>query len=218
MDTVLSTDTPNAGRVKWNGNDNELQGNINTVSAALTTHKSSSDHDSRYYTETEIDAQQAAQDAALNTHKSSGDHDARYYTETEINSMLASRRFGFTFVGLLKSTFSSLSLDGIAGIELVTPRAGCLTAIGVKRISDSAAEVKTATYRSSGTTAQGRFSQGARIGFHRNTSTGANWPTVGGSAVNAAGLDSISIIDNVSDFIITIEGLYDTGDAIGGIG
>jgi hypothetical protein len=91
MDTVLSTDTPNAGRVKWNSNDSELQGNINTVSAALTTHKSSSDHDSRYYTETEIDAQQAAQDAALNTHKSSGDHDSRYYTETEIDAQQAAQ-------------------------------------------------------------------------------------------------------------------------------
>lgn len=46
IDLVLSSDTPNAGRVKWNGDDTELSGRIDNAEAALTTHKSSADHDS----------------------------------------------------------------------------------------------------------------------------------------------------------------------------
>jgi len=45
------------------------EGNITTDAAALATHKTSSDHDGRYYTETELNA---------------GQLDTRYYTETEI--------------------------------------------------------------------------------------------------------------------------------------
>jgi hypothetical protein len=56
INTVQSTDTPNAGRIKWNDNDTLLQAEIDAVSAALTTHETSADHDSRYYTKTYIDA------------------------------------------------------------------------------------------------------------------------------------------------------------------
>lgn len=45
--------------------------NISSGVAALNTHKASSDHDSRYYTETELN---------------NGALDARYYTETELNA------------------------------------------------------------------------------------------------------------------------------------
>ncbi len=66
-----------------------------TLYDLLSTHKSSSDHDSRYYTETEVDSK-------FTTHKSSGDHDGRYYTETEINNKLAytagSATINFTYV------------------------------------------------------------------------------------------------------------------------
>ena len=55
--------------------------------AELDAHKTSADHDGRYYTDEQIDAQQAIQDAALATHKISADHDGRYYTETEINAL-----------------------------------------------------------------------------------------------------------------------------------
>jgi hypothetical protein len=84
MQNVLSTDTPNAGRVKWNDNDTE-------ISNALNTHKTSADHDSRYYTEGEVDAALAVRDNNLNAHKSSADHDSRYYTETEVDAALAVR-------------------------------------------------------------------------------------------------------------------------------
>lgn len=60
----------------------------------LTTHKTSTDHDGRYYTETEItsgyysksaiDTAFTTRDGNLNTHKTSADHDGRYFTETEI--------------------------------------------------------------------------------------------------------------------------------------
>lgn len=46
IEPVVSSDTPNAGRVKWNANDTELSGRIDDADAALTTHKSSADHDS----------------------------------------------------------------------------------------------------------------------------------------------------------------------------
>jgi hypothetical protein len=62
---------------------------------ALTTHKTSADHDGRYYTETEIDGKitvlnnaDTANTNALTTHKASADHDGRYYTETEIDSKI----------------------------------------------------------------------------------------------------------------------------------
>jgi hypothetical protein len=60
IEAVQSTDTPNQGRVKWNANDAELNTNIGAVSAALNTHKTSSDHDSRYYTKSVVDSKDAA--------------------------------------------------------------------------------------------------------------------------------------------------------------
>ena len=75
-------DSPNSGRVKWNDNDTGLQADIIGVNAALVAHEASSDHDSRYYTETEADAYFAQRDANLNTHKSSTDHDAAYVKKT----------------------------------------------------------------------------------------------------------------------------------------
>lgn len=59
IEAVPSTDTPNQGRLKWNANDAELDGKVNTQAAALVSHKSSSDHDGRYYTESEVDARDA---------------------------------------------------------------------------------------------------------------------------------------------------------------
>ncbi|AHF08562.1 hypothetical protein [Desulfitobacterium metallireducens] len=60
---------------------------------ALTTHKTSTDHDGRYYTEAEIDSKITTLNSAdstnasnLNTHKTSVDHDGRYYTETELGA------------------------------------------------------------------------------------------------------------------------------------
>jgi hypothetical protein len=91
---VPSTDTPNAGRVKWNDNDITLQTAQESIAADLNEHKISSDHDGRYYTETEVDtffnSLQTAQEniaADLNAHKVSSDHDGRYYTQTEVNTL-----------------------------------------------------------------------------------------------------------------------------------
>lgn len=61
----------------------------------MTNHKASGDHDSRYYTETEIDTKISTintnvannQNNILN-HKSSADHDGRYYTKTELQAYL----------------------------------------------------------------------------------------------------------------------------------
>lgn len=50
---------------------NTNQTSISSVSTALNTHKTSSDHDGRYYTETELN---------------NGALDSRYYTETELNN------------------------------------------------------------------------------------------------------------------------------------
>ena len=61
-----------------------------TSTSTLNTHKSSSDHDGRYYTESEIDTISGSLsseiDDDITTHAASGDHDGRYYTETEINT------------------------------------------------------------------------------------------------------------------------------------
>lgn len=51
--------------------------------AALDTHKTSTDHDGRYYTETEMDGQLAFKSDI--TH----DHDTRYYTKTQADILLA---------------------------------------------------------------------------------------------------------------------------------
>jgi hypothetical protein len=75
-----------------------LQDQINAKGTDLTTHKSSSDHDGRYYTEAEIDAKittintrNTADEGALATHKTSSDHDGRYYTESEMDTKLGTK-------------------------------------------------------------------------------------------------------------------------------
>lgn len=91
-ETVLSTDTPNQGRVKWNNNDVANE-------SALNTHKSSGDHDGRYALVGHNHAgvydpagSAAAVQSALDTHKSSSDHDAhndgRYLTVGYLSSLV----------------------------------------------------------------------------------------------------------------------------------
>lgn len=74
---VDSSDTPNQGRTKWNTNDTNLKATADALEAQQAAHVGEG-HPSLYYTKTEIDTQQAAQDAALTAHKTSGDHDTRY--------------------------------------------------------------------------------------------------------------------------------------------
>lgn len=54
---------------------------VQALIQALNAHKTSADHDGRYYTETEVGT-------LFTNHNSSGDHDGRYYTETETNTLL----------------------------------------------------------------------------------------------------------------------------------
>jgi hypothetical protein len=75
--------TPRSGRDTWNANDvgianvaNAAEATANAVTTNLNTHKASGDHDSRYYTEGEVDNKFAV-------HNASADHDGRYYTEGE---------------------------------------------------------------------------------------------------------------------------------------
>lgn len=70
---------------------------IKGIYDALALHKltATTDHDGRYYTETEMDAVIDALDSVdlasaltMVNHKVGNDHDSRYYTETEINAMV----------------------------------------------------------------------------------------------------------------------------------
>jgi hypothetical protein len=69
------------------------------VDAALSD-KSDTDHthDGRYYTETEVDTKFTTANTNLTTHKTSTDHDGRYYTETEVDSKFIPKSGG-TFTG-----------------------------------------------------------------------------------------------------------------------
>lgn len=56
-----------------------------SLNQSLNTHKTSGDHDGRYYTESEVDSK-------LNSKSdTSHNHDSRYYTETETNNLLANK-------------------------------------------------------------------------------------------------------------------------------
>ena len=62
---------------------------LDVANTALTTHKTSNDHDDRYYTELEVDNKLSVINENVSTHKTSNDHDDRYYTELEVDSKLA---------------------------------------------------------------------------------------------------------------------------------
>ena len=75
--TSTDTDKPLAaavGKVLWD--------KIVDAVAALGTHKSSADHDGRYYTEMEMDTKLGGKANSSHT------HDDRYYTESEMNTKL----------------------------------------------------------------------------------------------------------------------------------
>lgn len=107
----------------WNLNINQGDDTTETLKAtvnvlledvnALATHKTSTDHDGRYYTEEEIDAKvstltaaTSAVNSALTTHKGAADHDGRYYTEAEIDAKLV------TVNGNLNTHKASADHDG----------------------------------------------------------------------------------------------------------
>lgn len=111
-----------ARTVLWSGTTT-LYTKLTEVINSITTHKSSGDHDSRYYTETEMDTKLSAKassththddryftetevNARFNSHTSSGDHDGRYYTEAEIDSRFTSKK---VTIGVDAASFSVLS-------------------------------------------------------------------------------------------------------------
>lgn len=83
---VLTTDTLDQGRVKVNANDEALASGLNGLQGQQTTHLAQG-HPSIYYPMSTIDSQQATQDAALATHKTSGDHDSRYLSMSYLATM-----------------------------------------------------------------------------------------------------------------------------------
>ncbi|GEM_PF-2229402 len=68
-----------AKTVIWSGTTT-LYSKLSEVINALAAHKTGGDHDSRYYTETEVDSK-------INGHN----HDGRYYTKTEMDSKLGGK-------------------------------------------------------------------------------------------------------------------------------
>ena len=78
--TSTDTDKPLAaamGKTLWD--------KITDTILALTNHKTSGDHDSRYYTESEIDTKLGGKANSSHT------HDDRYYTESEMNTKLSGK-------------------------------------------------------------------------------------------------------------------------------
>lgn len=56
---------------------------LQDIDTRIENHRTSTDHDTRYYTKTQVDS-------IVNTHKSSSDHDARYYTKTQVDTTISS--------------------------------------------------------------------------------------------------------------------------------
>lgn len=234
---VLPTDTPNAGRVKWNDNDTSLQADIDAAEAALDTHKSSSDHDSRYYTEAEIDAQQSAQDAALNTHKTSADHDGRYYTETESDARYSqlghnhddryftetesdaryvlkteAKRRRDTFVVSRKSSAGgpNWEFSGIeisATIGLLMPSPGCIVGALLSR-GDGSTQVVSLPYASSGS--DRRFGAASKIHVESLT-PGIVVIYVNGTQVTEISLTSATNINTILTIVVEYDPLAGVG-------
>ena len=68
----------------------------------------------------------SSQNQAFTQHKSSGDHDGRYYTETEINNLLAKKisasQYGAYFIGLQGDYWNIVTENGVKFVTLVN---GC---------------------------------------------------------------------------------------------
>lgn len=105
---------------------------INTgaqVTAGLTTHQASADHDGRYYTKTQADSTNAAQNATtatlrsdFETHRTSSDHtpynDNRYYTRSLLDGGALDGRYptrseidSGTNIGIMEEVFTLLVPD-----------------------------------------------------------------------------------------------------------
>lgn len=77
---------------------NNLQSQITTNANDISAHKTSSDHDARYYTKTQLDA---------------GQLDNRYYTETELNGSGGATKIGITPISGLSASNTQQALEGL---------------------------------------------------------------------------------------------------------
>ena len=82
-------DTQDAGLAGVGRTTQTIKGNFDN----LVTHKTSSDHDSRYYTKTELNAGQLDSRYYTETELNNGQLDNRYYTETELNNGQLDNRY-----------------------------------------------------------------------------------------------------------------------------
>ena len=98
VDQVAASDTLDAGRIKWNGNDTTLQNAANSLSDQQAAHVGAG-HPNLNYTKTEVDSKDSAVQsavqanvdavsAALTTHKSSADHDTRYLAASLLTTIM----------------------------------------------------------------------------------------------------------------------------------
>jgi hypothetical protein len=122
---VPGTDTPNQGRNKWNTNDTNLNAELGAVSAALTAHKTSADHDGRYSTEDEVDAKDAVIQTNLNNHKASADHDGSYVKKAGAETIAGAKTFSES-VKIVKAT-NTADCDITANTAQVRVRANAYT-------------------------------------------------------------------------------------------
>ncbi len=87
IQTVAASDTLDAGRQKFNANDEALKATADANTAQQAQHVTDG-HPTLYYTRAQIDAAQTTQDNALVTHKASGDHDARYLSSSLLANLM----------------------------------------------------------------------------------------------------------------------------------
>jgi len=127
--TSITADNVGDGleEIKLLADDNESR--IGTEEGALTTHKSSGDHDGRYYTEIELDA---------------GQLDNRYYTETEIAALTGSNLMGHTSANVVAEEVG-LALEEIAVIAKSTnPTLNVFSALDYGVVDDGTTDVRQA--------------------------------------------------------------------------
>lgn len=100
----------------------EVDASLTADSGALTTHKTSGDHDGRYYTETELNA---------------GQLDTRYYTETEVDANLVTKTDLTTTRKLSASGDFTGTLNGAA---IVASEPG-LSSLFTAHVADNATDI-----------------------------------------------------------------------------
>lgn len=222
---VTPPSTPNAGRVNWNESDNYLETEIDAQESALTAHKTSADHDGRYYTESEVNASQGAQDTLitanannLTTHKSSSDHDARYYTETEVDAVVANlesliddleaqilqKRQAWVLQATYNSALGKWLSNGVEinnTIGMPIGLTGCIRRVVACRL-DGQLAIVSGSYD----IASDRAINGQRRISVRSESMGAIiMVTIDGNPVNSL---AVSMLHDTSNVMVTIVGEY----------